>query len=73
MTNKQILEKVYTRDTSAIIQQGWYCGVMEMMKELGWESSDATIMHYLNDGVVEVWENDDSINWLIENIYIKKI
>lgn len=63
---KIIFEKAYTRDTTIILQQAWN----ELIKHPVYASeenpySPATI-HYMNDGVIEVWENKKANKWILD-------
>jgi len=65
-------EKVYTRDTSAIIQQAWVGGLWDVLKNLrASEHLQIGVVHYINNGVIEVWENVKYTNYFSENLLAK--
>lgn len=69
MRTKIVLEKVYTRDNSVIIQQAWYSGITKVAENLGRKSLfKKRMIYYLNNGVIEIWENHKATNWLINRI-----
>ncbi|MBU1203215.1 hypothetical protein KKH39_04215 [Patescibacteria group bacterium] len=67
---KIVLEKEYTRDYPLIIEQMWD-------KALSFGLYDNENPHkvkniyYINDGMMEVWENRQAINWYKEEIFRK--
>ena len=63
-------EKVYTRDTTLIIQQGWHDVVTNAFKrKMGIKNPHLPpVIHYMNDGVIEVWENNASTKWFLDTL-----
>lgn len=60
-------EKVYSRDTSLIIQQAWFAGFWNDQKNFGWTNPHRPAMiHVLRRGIVEVWENIEATAWFVE-------
>lgn len=65
-------EKVYTRDTSAIIQQAWAGSFWDVLESLGVSKHfQISVVHHMNDGVIEVWENVKYTDYLSENLLVK--
>lgn len=69
MTNmKQItatFTKNYTRDTSLIIQQLWFKAMKTGIQKLGIASPPKPVgIDHINEGAVEVWENEKTIAYL---------
>ena len=66
---KIIYNKTYTRDDCIILQQFWSQLFNEDNPSINWKKrSFPAVINYMNDGVIEIWENKKSIN-----LYIKKI
>ncbi|MEK7151081.1 MAG: PEP/pyruvate-binding domain-containing protein [Patescibacteria group bacterium] len=62
-------EKSYTRDTSLILQQAWFNVFEKGIEKFGWENPyKPAVIHYMNDGVIEVWENEVATKWLMEKL-----
>jgi len=70
MVEKVIFEKAYTRDYSMIIEEIWtktfYRSVFSNDNPY-----NTIIIDYINDGVMEVWENKEAINWYKEELFKK--
>lgn len=65
--------KAYTRDFSYISEEAWYFGQSNKLESLlGMKNPfyPANIF-YMNDGVIEVWENSEALNW-IQNRILEK-
>lgn len=61
--------KVYTRDDCIILQQFWSQIFDENNPSINWKKqSSPAVINYMNAGLIEIWENNKSIN-----LYIKKI
>lgn len=71
--NKIIFEKIYTRDTTYIMQELWASGCSQgIEKEFGWKNPYLPgIIHYMNQGSIEIWENLKATEWL-EDIVLKE-
>ncbi len=70
---RDIYRKAYTRDFSIIIQQAWFYANDEGLEkyhgiEIGQKSP---YVFYINDGVVEVWENE-AVMWDLMGGVVKK-
>lgn len=73
MRKKIIFERVYTRDTTYVMQElwAWVCA-RGVEIEFGWKNPYLPgIIHYMNDGSIEIWENFQATKWL-ENSILKK-
>ncbi len=58
--------KTYTRDYSIIIEQAWLHFIEQDIKKFGWESPHSyPTIFYINDGTIEIWENEAALEWLI--------
>lgn len=69
--NKKIkFEKIYTRDTTYIMQEVWAYGCSQgIEKEFGWKNPHLPgIIHHMNQGSIEIWENLDATKWLQDTI-----
>jgi len=66
-------EKIYTRDTTYIMQELWAIGCSRgVEKEFGWKNPYLPgIIHYMNQGSIEIWENLRATEWL-EDVVLKK-
>ncbi|MEK6963092.1 MAG: PEP/pyruvate-binding domain-containing protein [Nanoarchaeota archaeon] len=64
------LVKTYTRDTTLLIQQAWAKSCTKgFLRIMGKKNPySPTIIHYLNDGTIELWENPQAIEWIKETI-----
>jgi len=64
-SKKTVYEKIYTRDTSAIIQQAWHTALMEFVETHEWICYEPhSVLHYMHDGTIEIWENLKFTEWL---------
>jgi len=63
-------EKAYTRDTTLIIQQGWHNVVANAFeRKKGIKNPHIPpVVHYMNDGIIEIWENNDSTKWFLDTL-----
>ncbi|OGH90073.1 MAG: hypothetical protein A2537_02400 [Candidatus Magasanikbacteria bacterium RIFOXYD2_FULL_36_9] len=75
MSKKITFVKNYTRDTTLIIQEMWFKKLGEIIEE---NLKNDCLIHfpvigidYINDGVIEIWENEHAINFIIDKL-IKK-
>ena len=68
-----VFEKVYTRDTCLIIQQAWANSLTKgMEKQIGLKNPHVpVIIYYLNDGIIEIWENKRSTQWIMAALLSK--
>lgn len=68
--SKIILEKEYTRDTTIIMQEAWGICCGTYIKELLGKGNPYRpgIIHYMNQGSIEIWENKKSTQWLMDAI-----
>jgi hypothetical protein len=59
MENKLNFEKIYTRDTTYIMQEIWAYGCSDGIEnEFGWANPYLPgIIHRMNQGSIEIWEN----------------
>ena len=59
-------EKSYSRDSTLFLQGLWAKSLVNLSKKnLGWKNPNLPIItHYVNDGVLEIWENKKAINWM---------
>lgn len=67
------LTKEYTRDTSAIMQQSWVYALETHQRELAIRKYQNTVLtlHYLHDGVMEIWENTKWTADLLDRMLIE--
>ncbi len=67
---KITFEKVYTRDTSLIMQEIWARGcTTRIQQELGFANPHhPEIIHFINDGSIEIWENKQATSALMDFI-----
>ena len=62
MKNKNVFQKTYTRDTTLVIQQLWV-NVYNNLEQFGFRiSSSPVVVDYINNGIIEIWENISEIN-----------
>jgi phosphoenolpyruvate synthase/pyruvate phosphate dikinase len=61
-------EKAYTRDTSMIIQQGWNACVSSPYYSSETNPHTPPVIHYMNDGVIEIWENEKATQWILDSL-----
>jgi len=66
--NKIHFEKAYTRDTTLIIQQGWNACVTSPFYASGTNPYLPPVIHYMNDGVIEIWENEKATQWIMDSV-----
>ena len=73
--DKAIFEKIYTRDTTIIMQEEWGFGCTEGVKQaFGFENPNRpAIIHYMNDGSIEIWENTQATKYLMNKILEKNL
>ncbi len=66
MSEKLTFKKIYTRDTTYIMQELWAYGCSEgIEKDFGWKNPYLPgIIHYMNEGSIEIWENLEATEWL---------
>jgi phosphoenolpyruvate synthase/pyruvate phosphate dikinase len=66
-------EKTYTRDTTLLIQQGWHDVVAYTFeKERGIKNPHTPpVIHFMNDGVIEIWENEESTKWFLNTLQVE--
>ena len=71
--NKIDLVKEYTRDTTIIMQEAWGICCGTYIKDLLNLTNPYRpgIIHYMNDGSIEIWENKQSTQWLMDAILEK--
>lgn len=70
--NKIIFEKIYTRDNCFIIQEIWDNAYLNDFFE-NQNPFFPPQINYLNDGVVEIWENKKAIQWFMDQLLKKNI
>jgi phosphoenolpyruvate synthase/pyruvate phosphate dikinase len=71
MNDKKIIfEKSYARDTTLFMQVLWAKGLKEEIPErFGWNNPYLPfVAHFVNDGVVEIWEHKTAIKWMLDRI-----
>jgi phosphohistidine swiveling domain-containing protein len=56
-----IFQKTYTRDTTLIMQQLWGEALKQAVNEFGLIKTPHVLVDYINNGVIEVWENSEVI------------
>jgi len=62
-------EKSYTRDYSMLVEEAWYHALTEGIKsKLGIEIAEISTIFYMNEGVIEIWENKEVINKFITKL-----
>ncbi len=68
--NKEVFEKVYTRDTTIIIQESWGKACRQyVQKNWGWKNPHKPlVIHYFKNGTIEIWENISGTEWLKDQI-----
>lgn len=63
-------KKNYTRDSSVIIQQAYFNVMGRGVESFGWHNPHLpAVVHYVHDGVIEVWENEKATQWLVDELY----
>lgn len=64
-------KKSYSRDTTLFMQGLWAKGLTQLPKEkFGWDNPHLPfIAHYVNDGVVEIWEHKEAIQWFLDRLH----
>lgn len=68
-TKRDTFVKAYTRDTSLIIQQAGFNSRVSLLSCVSKTNPYfPPVIHYLNDGVVEIWENEISTEWIANSI-----
>ncbi len=68
-SNQKIdFEKSYTRDTTLIIQQAWNECVTSPFYSGNLNPHLPPVIHYMNDGVIEVWENKKATQWILDSV-----
>ncbi|MEN9582680.1 MAG: hypothetical protein RL641_634 [Candidatus Parcubacteria bacterium] len=70
-----IFNKNYTRDTSILIQQIWARELSRGISEKkGWVNPFLpVIVHYMVDGTVEIWDNQEAITWLMDKLLAENL
>lgn len=69
---KQLFEKTYTRDTSLIIQQGWFEVLHSGIEKLDIKREfDTPVVHFMNRGSIEIWENETYTKWFLDKLLEK--
>ncbi len=64
--------KTYSRDYSMIVEQAWYSFLEYGLKKLGWDCPyEEFVIFYINDGVIEIWENEVATEWVIDQLLEK--
>jgi phosphoenolpyruvate synthase/pyruvate phosphate dikinase len=68
-----IFKKSYSRDTTLFMQGLWAKGLVELpLKKFGWENPHLPfVAHYVNDGVVEIWEHKEAISWMLDKVLVE--
>ncbi|CAN5747129.1 hypothetical protein BH11PAT2_BH11PAT2_01230 [soil metagenome] len=63
-------KKSYSRDTTLFMQELWAKGLIELpATKFGWKNPYLPLVaHYVNDGVVEIWEHQEAIDWLLDRL-----
>jgi phosphoenolpyruvate synthase/pyruvate phosphate dikinase len=61
-------EKAYTRDTTLIIQQAWNECVTSPFYANNPNPHLPPVIHYMNDGVIEIWENEKATQWILDSV-----
>ncbi len=63
-------EKIYTRDTTYIMQELWAYGCSSgIEKTFGWKNPNLPgIIHHMYEGSIEIWENMKATRWLEDKI-----
>ncbi|MCX6736173.1 MAG: PEP-utilizing enzyme [Candidatus Parcubacteria bacterium] len=62
--------KAYSRDTSLFVQGLWAKGLNEQaLAKFGWKNPHIPfVAHFVNDGVVEIWEHKKAIEWFLNRL-----
>jgi phosphohistidine swiveling domain-containing protein len=69
----QTFEKSYTRDYSMILEEAWYSAITKGVKnKFSIEMPKISSIFYMNEGIIEIWEDLDSLSLLKTNL-LKKI
>jgi len=65
-----VFKKMFTRDTTIIMQELWGSCLTEGIKErFGIDNPNRpAIVHYMNEGSIEIWENGKANAWLMDSI-----
>ncbi|NTU66409.1 MAG: hypothetical protein HGB08_00630 [Candidatus Moranbacteria bacterium] len=71
-TDSQKIEfkKSYSRDTTLFMQGLWAKGLIYLAKDkFGWDNPHLPfVAHYVNEGVVEIWEHRKAIDWFLDRL-----
>ncbi len=69
-TTPIVFQKSYSRDTTLFMQGLWARGLTQLSKEkFGWDNPYLPfIAHFMNDGVVEIWEHKKAIEWFLNTL-----
>ncbi|MFH1175027.1 MAG: PEP-utilizing enzyme [archaeon] len=70
VTEKKTFTKSYTRDFSIIMEEAWYHGCTKGLQDVfGWTMQHLPFaIYYLNQGSIEVWENEKARKELLDRI-----
>jgi phosphohistidine swiveling domain-containing protein len=65
-----IFKKSYVRDTTLFMQGLWARGLTEEITDkFGWVNPHLPfVAHFVNNGVVEIWEHKAAIDWLLDKL-----
>ncbi len=77
LSNNQInMERIeftkdFSRDTTLFMQGLWAKGLTVLIKEkIGWDNPYLPfIAHYVNDGVVEIWQHKKAFQWFLDKLF----
>lgn len=68
--SKIFLHKEYTRDYSLMIEEMWNQALSHSVDGIGNPHQPKNI-YYISDGMMEVWENKEAIDWYREQLLLK--
>ncbi len=68
---KIVFKKSNSRETTLFMQSLWAKAMSEgIVEKFGWENPYLPfVVHYVNDGVVEIWEHEKAIKWFHDRLF----
>jgi phosphohistidine swiveling domain-containing protein len=68
--DKITFHKAYTRDNCFLIQEPWFRSYLQ-----GFNNDKnpffPPIFFFINDGMIDIWENQKAINWFLDSLLVK--
>ena len=70
LNNKILFTKEYARDNCFLIQEIWFKGFLFNFDNQP-NPCLPVFTFFCNQGIVEIWKNESSLNWFLESLYLK--